>query len=66
MKTLLGSVQSHASDAEINQVITALKGKTIHQLIAEGQGRLGSSAPSAGKAADKNVKKEEPKKEAKK
>lgn len=66
MKTLLGSVQSHASDAEINQVITALKGKTIHQLIAEGQGRLGSSAPSAGKAADKNAKKEEPKKEVKK
>lgn len=67
MKTLLGSVQSNASDAEINQVISALKGKSIHQLIAEGQGRLGSSAPSAGKAADKkDAKKEEPKKEVKK
>lgn len=55
LKGLLNSVQSHAIDAEINEVINSLRGKTVHQLIAEGQGRIGSAAPSPApsKAADK-------------
>ena len=71
VKGLLGSVQSNATDAEINEVINSLRGKTVHQLIAEGQGRLGNAvpAPAAAKAADKkdakkDEKKEEPKKKA--
>lgn len=63
IKTLLGSVQSHATDDEINQVIAAVKGKAIHQLIADGQSRLGSAPAPAAKAAEK---KEAPKKEEKK
>lgn len=60
LKALLGSVQSHATDEDINKIISALKGKTIHQLIAEGNTRLGSgSAPAATKPAEK---KEAPKK----
>jgi ribosomal protein L12E/L44/L45/RPP1/RPP2 len=44
-------------------VIQALRGKTVHQLIAEGQARLGSAAPApAAKVEKKEVKKEEPKK----
>jgi ribosomal protein L12E/L44/L45/RPP1/RPP2 len=61
LKALLNSVQSNASDDDINKVIAAVKGKAVHQLIAEGQSRLGSSAPvvATGKVADK---KEAPKK----
>lgn len=65
---MLGSVQSHATDDEINQVIAAVKGKAIHQLIAEGQARLGSAPAPAVKvekkeAPKKEEKKPEPKKE---
>jgi ribosomal protein L12E/L44/L45/RPP1/RPP2 len=44
-------------------VIEALRGKTIHQLIAEGQGRLGSASAAP---SNKGEKKDAPKKEEKK
>jgi len=55
LKALLDSVQSHASDEELNRVVEALKGKTLHQLISEGTKRVGASgpvAPAAGKAKE--------------
>ena len=60
LKSLLGSVQSHATDDEINDVIKAVRGKPIHQLIAEGQARLGSATPAT--VAKPVEKKEAPKK----
>lgn len=56
MKAVLGSVAANTSDDDINKVISLLKGKTIHELIAAGQGRLGAAGPvsaasSAGPAA---------------
>lgn len=60
LKSLLGSVQSHATDDEINEVIKAVRGKPLHQLISEGQARLGSAAPAT--AAKPAEKKEAPKK----
>ena len=42
---MLGSVASTTNDEDINKVISLLKGKSIHELIAAGQGRLGASAP---------------------
>jgi ribosomal protein L12E/L44/L45/RPP1/RPP2 len=61
---LLGSAQSHTTDEDINKVIEAVKGKPVHQLIAEGQTRLGSSAPTSTASAPKPAhdKKEAPKK----
>ena len=51
MKAVLGSVASTTSDEDINKVISLLKGKTIHQLIAAGQGRLGASGPVSAVSA---------------
>ena len=48
------------TDDEINEVIKAVRGKPLHQLIAEGQARLGSAAPAT--AAKPAEKKEAPKK----
>jgi ribosomal protein L12E/L44/L45/RPP1/RPP2 len=56
------------NDDEVNRVVASLKGKTINQLIAEGNSKLGgasSSAPAANnnsKPAKEAPKKEEPKK----
>jgi ribosomal protein L12E/L44/L45/RPP1/RPP2 len=58
---LLGSVASHATDDEINKVIEAVRGKTVHQLIADGQKRLGSTA-SVPAASTAKPAKEAPKK----
>ena len=55
LKALLDSVQSHTTDEELNRVVDALKGKSLHQLIAEGTKRVGSSAPApaaSGKAKE--------------
>ncbi len=64
IKALLGSVQSHATDDDINKVVHALKGKTLHQLITEGHSRLGgaATAPVVADKQQKNEKKEAPKK----
>jgi hypothetical protein len=40
-------VQSHVTDEELNRVVEALKGKQLHQLIAEGNKRVGQSGPAA-------------------
>jgi large subunit ribosomal protein LP2 len=62
IKALLTSVQSHATDDEINQVITSLKGKSIHQLISEGHTRVGASGPAPAGGAKGGEKKEAVKK----
>lgn len=56
IKALLGSVESHATDDDINRVINSLKGKNIHQLISEGHNRLGSSASTPAVQAAKPAK----------
>jgi large subunit ribosomal protein LP2 len=63
LKTLLGSVKSHATDEDINKIISSLKGKSITQLISEGQGRLGGSgsAPAASTAPAKGAEKHDKK-----
>ena len=48
-------MQAHITDEELNRVIEALKGKSIHQLIAEGSKRVGASGPvtpAAGKGKE--------------
>jgi ribosomal protein L12E/L44/L45/RPP1/RPP2 len=55
IKKVLGSVQANIKDEDINRVIASLKGKNVHQLIAEGNVKIGGgSAPAvAAKGADK-------------
>jgi ribosomal protein L12E/L44/L45/RPP1/RPP2 len=55
IKKVLGSVQANIKDDDINRVIAALKGKNVHQLIAEGNIKIGGgSAPAvAAKGGDK-------------
>ena len=46
IKSVIGSVQCKADDAQIKSLLANLKGKSVHQLIADGQKRIGgSSAP---------------------
>lgn len=68
VKKVLGDAQIKADDADITRLLESVKGKSIHQLIADGSKQIGSSGPApaastggapAGKAA------EAPKKEAK-
>lgn len=64
IKKVLGEVSATVSDADINRVIESLKGKKVHELIAQGIANIAppsgaSSAPTAAKTA---VVKEEPKK----
>lgn len=74
IKKVLGDAQIKAEDADINRLLDSVKGKPIHQLIADGLKQVGSSGPApaasapAGKAADakKDAPKEEPKKADKK
>ena len=48
-----------ATDDELNRAVEALKGKTLHQLIAEGNKRFGSSGPVVSPSAEgKEYKKE--------
>ena len=48
------------SDEDIDRVISTLKGKKLHELIASGQKKVGGSAPVATAAGP--AKKEAPKK----
>lgn len=64
IKRVLGDAQIKADDADINRLLDSVKGKPIHQLIADGTRQIGSSGPvpvasSAPKATE--VKKEAPK-----
>lgn len=66
VKKVLGDAQIKADDADITRLLESVKGKPIHQLIADGTKQIGSSgpapaattAPAAGKA---DAKKEAPK-----
>ena len=48
IKKVLGDIQATVSDEDINRVISACKGKKVHELIAQGVAGIGasSSAPS--------------------
>jgi ribosomal protein L12E/L44/L45/RPP1/RPP2 len=53
------------SDDDVNRVIESLKGKKVHELIAQGSAGLGSSSGAATTSAPVKVE-EKPKKEEKK
>jgi len=57
IKKVLGDAQIKADDADITRLFDAVKGKPIHQLIADGTKQIGSSGsaastPAAGKAVE--------------
>lgn len=67
IKKVLGDAQIKADDADINRLLESVKGKSIHQLIADGTKQIGGSsgAPAAsagGKAEGKKDDKKEDKK----
>lgn len=72
IKRVLGDAQVNADDADINRLLESVKGKQIHQLIAEGTKQIGTAAPAATTAAtpakvdNKKEAPKEAKKEAKK
>lgn len=70
VKKVLGDAQIKADDADINRLLESVKGKPIHQLIADGTKQIGSSGPapaaSSAPAAKAETKKEAPKEEPKK
>lgn len=63
IKKVLGDAQIKADDADITKLLEAVKGKPIHQLIADGTKQIGSSGPaaSAGPAPKADTKKDAPK-----
>merc|ERR1712020_176370 len=73
IKSILGSVGIEAEDDKVDLVVKELKGKSLEELIAEGQEKLasmpagggGGGAPAAGGAAAPAAeeKKEEPEEE---
>jgi len=62
IKRVLGDAQIKADDADINRLLESVKGKPIHQLIADGTKQIGSSAPVSTSTAKVT---EAPKKETK-
>lgn len=69
IKKVLGGGNVNADDADINRLLESVKGKPIHELIAEGTAKIGATAPApaaGGAPAADAKKKEEPKKEEKK
>lgn len=68
LKKVLGDAQIKADDAEINRLLESVKGKPIHQLIAEGHKQIGASgsvAAGGSAPAAKETKKEDKKEEKK-
>uniref|UniRef100_A0A1I7U4V3 Large ribosomal subunit protein P2 n=1 Tax=Caenorhabditis tropicalis TaxID=1561998 RepID=A0A1I7U4V3_9PELO len=74
LKKILTAAGVNADAEGINSVVTALQGKTIQEVIAEGKTKIASvptggapaassSAPAAAAADSKPAKKEEPKEE---
>ncbi len=55
IKKVLGDAQIKAEDADITRLLESVKGKPIHQLIADGTKQIGggSGAPVAAKGAAK-------------
>lgn len=70
IKKVLGDAQIKADDADINRLLEAVRGKPIHQLIADGTKQIGSSGPapvaSTGPAPKADAKKDAPKEDPKK
>lgn len=46
IKKVLGDAQIKADDADINRLLDSVKGKPIHQLIADGTRQIGGSGPA--------------------
>lgn len=46
LKKVLGDAQIKTNDADINRLLESVKGKPIHQLIADGTKQIGSSGPA--------------------
>ena len=69
IKRVLGDAQIKTDDVDINRLLESVKGKPIHQLIADGTKQIGSSGPAPAattKVEAKKEVKEEPKKVEKK
>lgn len=69
IKKVLGDAQIKADDADINRLLESVKGKPIHQLIADGLKQVGSAGPApaaSAPAAKADTKKDAPKEEPKK
>lgn len=71
IKKVLGDAQIAADDSDITRLLDSVKGKQIHQLIADGTKQIGGSGPAPVAAGGKSeakpaVAKEEPKKDDKK
>lgn len=58
IKKLLGDVQATVSDDDINRVISSLKGKKVHELIASGIANIGAPSSGSGSASKAPVVKE--------
>lgn len=50
VKKVLGDAQIKADDADITRLLEAVKGKPIHQLIADGTKLIGASGPAPASA----------------
>ena len=64
IKKVLGEAQIKADDADINRLLESVKGKPIHQLIADGTKLVGGSGPAPAATSAPAGGKPEPKKEA--
>lgn len=51
IKKVLGDAQIKADDADITRLLDSVKGKPIHQLIADGTKLIGASGPAPAPAA---------------
>ena len=70
IEKILGSVGIDVDEEKLSKVISELKGKSINEVIAEGQGKLsavpcGGSVVTGGETARGGDSKEEPKEEKK-
>lgn len=61
---MLGDAQIKADDANINRLLESVKGKPIHQLIADGTKQIGSAGPAPSGASGPAAKADARKKEA--
>lgn len=59
---MLGDAQIKADDADINRLLESVKGKPIHQLIADGTKQIGASGPAPAASTGSAPKAEAPKK----
>ena len=51
IKKVLSSVECNVDESRLNQLVDALKGKALHEVISAGLGKVSNLAPSSGAAA---------------